>query len=80
MLESLHTKMPLMLRFLSDEDDDVSAEMLKSAHDYISLMKICVPLTDQQQASVRVSGRRGQCSAFKVHCHHFHTLIVNIVA
>ena len=55
-LESLHTKLPLMLRFLSDEDDDVSTEMLKSAHDYISLMKICVPITEQQQSTVRVCG------------------------
>ena len=54
-MESIHCKFPLFLRFISDEDDDVSAELSKSSHDYVTMLKSCVPLNDVQKQTLTVS-------------------------
>ncbi len=43
--DALHSKIPLMLKFLGNEDDDVSGAVTKFAHDWLTLLKQLSPLT-----------------------------------
>ncbi|XP_050413849.2 exportin-T isoform X2 [Patella vulgata] len=51
-LRALEHKIPFMLRFLGDEDDDVSGAVTGFAQDYIALLKQVVPLTPSQRENV----------------------------
>ena len=56
-LAALEAKLPIMLRFLGHDDDDVSGSIAGFAHDYVTLLKTMGPLSDQHKRIVRV--RRG---------------------
>ena len=51
--DALHCKIPLMLKFLANEDDDVSGAVTKFAHDWLTLLKQLSPLTDTLKQYVK---------------------------
>ena len=53
-LAAIEAKVPLMLRFLSCEDDDVSGTVTQFAHDYITTLKQLAPLKQEHKQSVKV--------------------------
>jgi exportin-T len=54
---ALEAKIPYMLRFLGDEDDDVSGAVSDFATEYISVLKTKgPPLSPAQRNHVEVSG------------------------
>jgi len=52
--QAIEAKLPYMLRFLANTDDDVSGNIAPFAHDYVTLLKQTVPLSDCQQEFVKV--------------------------
>jgi len=52
--QAVETKLPYMLRFLANADDDVSGNMAPFAHDYVTLLKQTVPLSDGQKEFIKV--------------------------
>ena len=53
---ALETKIPKMLRFLGDEDDDVSGGVVDFASEYITMLKTKgPPLTSTHREHVKVS-------------------------
>ena len=55
-LQALESKIPLMFRFLGDEDDDVSGAVATFAQDYISLLKTFGQMTGKQRENIEVRG------------------------
>ena len=53
-LRALENKVPLMFRFLGDEDDDVSGAVSVFAQDYISLLKQMGQLSKTQRENIEV--------------------------
>ena len=53
-LEALENKIPLMLKFLANEDDDVSGAVTQLSHDYITTLKQLTPLADCRKQLVKV--------------------------
>ena len=51
---ALEQKLDVMLRLLGNEDDDVSGAVAPFAHDYMTLLKQVLPLSDNQKATVKV--------------------------
>ena len=51
-LQALESKIPLMFRFLGDEDDDVSGAVATFAQDYISLLKTFGQMTGKQRENI----------------------------
>ncbi|XP_069101295.1 exportin-T-like isoform X2 [Argopecten irradians] len=47
-LQALENKVPLMFRFLGDEDDDVSSGVTQFSQDYIALLKQMKPISQKQ--------------------------------
>ena len=56
-LQALEKKIPLVFRFLGDEDDDVSGAVSVFTQDYISLLKQIGQLTKTQRENVEVKER-----------------------
>lgn len=54
-LAAIEGKVSMMCRFLSDEDDDVSATVCLFATSYIGVLKQLKPLTDKQKENIQVS-------------------------
>lgn len=52
-LVAVQAKLPLLQRFLGDEDDDVSAAVAPFASDYIGLLKQLAPISSLQKESVQ---------------------------
>lgn len=50
----MEAKIPLMLRFLRCEDDDVSGAVAEFAHDYLTVLKQVSPLEPSQKENVKV--------------------------
>lgn len=53
-LQALESKVPLMFRFLSDEDDDVSGAVAQFSQEYIALLKQMKPLSQKQRENMEV--------------------------
>jgi len=51
-LVAFEKKVPYMLRFFSDEDDDVSLAICPFTYEYISTVKQLNPMSDQQKSNV----------------------------
>ena len=51
---AIESKLPYLLQFLSSCDDDVSGTIAPFAHDYVTLLKQSLPLTDCQSQFVKV--------------------------
>lgn len=52
--QAIEAKLPYMLQFLANTDDDVSGNIVPFAHDYVTLLKQTVPLSDCQKEFVKV--------------------------
>lgn len=52
--QAIEAKLPYMLQFLANTDDDVSGNIAPFAHDYVTLLKQTVPLSDCQKEFVKV--------------------------
>lgn len=52
--QAIEAKLPYMLKFLANSDDDVSANIAPFAHDYVTMLKQTVPLSDCQKEFVKV--------------------------
>ena len=52
--QAVEAKLPYMLKFLANSDDDVSGNIAPFAHDYLTLLKQSAPLTDSQKEFVKV--------------------------
>ena len=52
--QAIEAKLPYMLQFLANADDDVSGTIAPFAHDYVTMLKQTVPLSDQQKEFVKV--------------------------
>uniref|UniRef100_A0A0B6ZHY5 Exportin-T n=1 Tax=Arion vulgaris TaxID=1028688 RepID=A0A0B6ZHY5_9EUPU len=52
LLAALEDKIPLMLRFLGDEDDDVSSAVIEFATEYIATVKSMSSLSDAQKVHI----------------------------
>ena len=52
--QAIEAKLPYLLQFLANADDDVSGTIAPFAHDYVTMLKQTVPLTDQQKEFVKV--------------------------
>lgn len=53
-LDAVENKVPLMVKFLGNEDDDVSGGVTQFTHDYITTLKQLTPLTEARQQLVKV--------------------------
>lgn len=53
-LQALENKVPLMFRFLGDEDDDVSGAVTSFAQEYISVLKQIRPHAAKQRENIEV--------------------------
>ena len=53
-LDAMEAKVPLMLQYLANEDDDVSSAVSKFAHDYLSLLKQIKLVSSKQKENVKV--------------------------
>ncbi|KAM9313145.1 exportin-T [Gastrophryne carolinensis] len=51
-LQSIESKVPLMLQLLVHEDDDISSNIIGFCYEYLHILKQLVLLSDQQKASV----------------------------
>ncbi|XP_053572815.1 exportin-T isoform X2 [Bombina bombina] len=51
-LQSIESKVPLMLRLLVHEDDDISSNIIGFCYEYLHILKQIVLLSDQQKANV----------------------------
>ncbi|KAL6116542.1 xpot [Pungitius sinensis] len=51
-LQALETKVPLLLRLLVHEDDDISANIVGFCYEYLHVLKQLPQLTDQQQTNM----------------------------
>ncbi len=51
--DALLNKIPLMLKFLANEDDDVSSAVGKFSHDWLTLLKTMKPLDNTLKQSVK---------------------------
>lgn len=54
-LRAIEAKVPIMRRFLADEDDDVSATVCPLAISYIGILKQLKPLTEKQKKNIQVT-------------------------
>ena len=54
-LKALEGKLPMMLKLLRNDDDDVSAAVATLAHDYLAVLKQLCPLNAMQKEFVLVS-------------------------
>jgi len=52
--QAVEAKLPYMLKFLSNADDDISGNVAPFAHDYVTMLKQTVPLSDCQKEFVKV--------------------------
>ena len=52
--QAVEAKLPYLLQFLANSDDDVSGNIAPFAHDYVTLLKQTVPLSDCQKEFVKV--------------------------
>jgi len=52
--QAIEAKLPYLLQFLSNADDDVSGTVAPFAHDYVTLLKQTTPLSDCQKEFVKV--------------------------
>jgi len=52
--QAAEAKLPYLLQFLANTDDDVSGNVAPFAHDYVTLLKQTVPLSDRQTEFVKV--------------------------
>jgi len=52
--QAVEAKLPYMLKFLANSDDDVSGNIAPFAHDYLTLLKQTAPLSDSQKEFVKV--------------------------
>jgi len=52
--QAIEAKLPYLLQFLANADDDVSGTIAPFAHDYVTMLKQTVPLSDQQKEFVKV--------------------------
>lgn len=57
-MAAVESKLPYLLRYLGDEDDDVSGACVDFASEYISLLKTLGPLTEGQRKHVEVGHQR----------------------
>ena len=53
--EALQPKLPIMLKLLCNDDDDVSSTVVPFAHDYVSFLKQIVPLDNKQMTVIKVT-------------------------
>ena len=53
LFDALLNKIPLMLKFLGNDDDDVSGAVGKFSHDWLTLLKTLSPLNDTLKQSVK---------------------------
>lgn len=53
-LQALESKVPLMFRFLSDDDDDVSGAVAQFSQEYIAFLKQMKPLSQKQRENMEV--------------------------
>ncbi|XP_069830556.1 exportin-T isoform X2 [Dendropsophus ebraccatus] len=51
-LQSIESKVPLMLQLLIHEDDDISSNIIGFCYEYLHILKQLVLLSDQQKANV----------------------------
>ncbi|XP_074646295.1 exportin-T-like [Tubulanus polymorphus] len=51
-MQALENKVPLMLKFLDNEDDDVSGAVSLFAHDYITMLKSINPISEKQRQNI----------------------------
>ena len=51
-LHAIESKVPLILRFLSHEDDDISEAVIGFGQDYITLLKQSPSLTQRQREDI----------------------------
>ncbi|XP_010776894.1 exportin-T-like, partial [Notothenia coriiceps] len=51
-LQALESKVPLLLRLLIHEDDDISANIVGFCYEYLHVLKQLPQLTDQQKANL----------------------------
>ncbi|XP_069485879.1 exportin-T isoform X2 [Ambystoma mexicanum] len=51
-LQSIETKVPLMLRLLVHEDDDISTNIVGFCYDYLQILKQLTLLSDEQKVNV----------------------------
>lgn len=58
-LAALETKIPYMLRFLGDEDDDVSSAVIEFATEYIATIKTMPVMSEVQKKHIEVNGVSG---------------------
>jgi len=52
--QAIEAKLPYMLKFLANSDDDVSGNIAQFSHDYLTLLKQSVPLSDGQKEFIKV--------------------------
>ena len=52
--QAIEAKLPYLLQFLANADDDVSGTIAPFAHDYVTMLKQTVPLNDHQKEFVKV--------------------------
>lgn len=50
----MENKVPLLLTFLGDEDDDVSSAVISFAQDYINVLKQMNPISPTQRENMEV--------------------------
>ena len=56
-MEALESKIPLMFRFLGNDDDDVSEAVTQFSQEYITVLKQIKPLSPKQRESVEVCSK-----------------------
>ena len=52
-IATLDKKMPLLLGFLENEDDDVSQTVTEFAHTYITMLRASLPLSPQHALNIK---------------------------
>ena len=55
--QAVEAKLPYLLKFLANPDDDVSGNVAPFAHDYLTLLKQTTPLSDSQAEFTKVQSR-----------------------
>ena len=53
-MTALEAKIPYMLRFLGDEDDDVSEAVMEFANEYIAMIKALPSMSQGQKKHIEV--------------------------
>jgi hypothetical protein len=62
---ALESKLPYMLWFLANSDDDVSGTIAPFAHEYVTLLKQSLPLNPNQKEFIKV---RHWFSSVNIYC------------